>query len=133
MVNSSGFSLAMSYNNSKYPEKFVLLGGGGYYFLVWHSSVQSCIIYLVFLLQQICCIHQAHPPQNFSTIFCDIWEPNLCPVRIFGSQICMQKCRKSRYFCGRILARILCSRKVYEVLHVCILVDVLDMESMCSN
>ena len=28
------------------------------------------------------------------------------------------KCRKSRYFCGRILARILRSRKVYEVYHV---------------
>ena len=28
------------------------------------------------------------------------------------------KCRKSRYFCGRILARILRSRKVYEVFHV---------------
>ena len=30
-----------------------------------------------------------------------------------------KKCRKSRYFCGRILARISGSRKVYEVFHVC--------------
>ena len=29
-----------------------------------------------------------------------------------------KKCRKFRYFCGRILARILRSRKVYEVFHV---------------
>ena len=29
-----------------------------------------------------------------------------------------KKCQKSRYFCGRILARILCSRKVYQVFHV---------------
>ena len=29
-----------------------------------------------------------------------------------------EKCQKSRYFCGRILAKILRSRKVYEVFHV---------------
>ena len=33
--------------------------------------------------------------------------------------LCCKRRRKSRYFCGRILARILCSRKVYEVFHVC--------------
>ena len=32
----------------------------------------------------------------------------------------MQKCWESRYFCGRILVRILRLRKVYEVFHVCI-------------
>ena len=31
-----------------------------------------------------------------------------------------EKCWKSRYFCGRILARTLRSRKVYEVFHVCL-------------
>ena len=30
-----------------------------------------------------------------------------------------EKCQKSQDFCGRILARILSSRKVYEVFHVC--------------
>ena len=30
-----------------------------------------------------------------------------------------EKCQKSCYFCGRILSRILCSWKVYEVFHVC--------------
>ena len=34
-----------------------------------------------------------------------------------------EKCRKSRYFCGRILARISRSRKVSEVFHVCMSVD----------
>ena len=29
-----------------------------------------------------------------------------------------KKCQKSRYFCGRILARILRLRKVYELFHV---------------
>ena len=34
-----------------------------------------------------------------------------------------EKCQKSRYFCGRILARISRSRKVSEVFHVCMSVD----------
>ena len=38
--------------------------------------------------------------------------------KIVHNLLC-EKCRKSRYFCGRVLARILCSWKVYEVFHVC--------------
>ena len=38
-------------------------------------------------------------------------------TKIMRNLFCM-KCQKSRYFCGRILARILRSRKVYEVFHV---------------
>ena len=34
-------------------------------------------------------------------------------------ELIFSKSLKSRYFCGRILARILRSRKVYEVFHVC--------------
>ena len=34
-------------------------------------------------------------------------------------QFVLQKCQKSRYFCGRILDRILRSWKVFEVFHVC--------------
>ena len=36
---------------------------------VWYSPAQPSIIYLIFLLQQICCLHRAHPPQ---------WPPRWC-------------------------------------------------------
>ena len=42
-----------------------------------------------------------------------------------------KKCRKSRYFCGRILARILGSRKVNEVFHVCFIFEVIFIPPPC--
>ena len=30
---------------------------------VWHSPAQPSIIYPIFLMQQICCLRRAHPPQ----------------------------------------------------------------------
>ena len=47
------------------------------------------------------------------------WNDSLpCQKWLKSRIICFAKCQKSRYFCGRILAQILCSRKVFEVFHV---------------
>ena len=66
VVNSSCFSLATLYDNSK-----PLCGGG-----TQLSSALYNLICLIFLLQQMCCLRWAHPPQ---------WPHRQCNGPIFRS------------------------------------------------